>query len=367
MSILPVVNPSRVGISSACLQRAYDLLDRWQGEGEVPAAGLCVGRRGGMIEPRINGAPVDATFLVASVTKPVAALAALMLVERGQITLDDRVAEYLPDFAQNGKEGVRIRHLLTHTSGLPDQLPENLAMRAAHAPLSAFVEGACRQPLAFPQGTGVKYQSMGFAVLGAIVEKVVGEPLGVFLRREVFEPLQMHNTWLGCPPEHQSRIAPLRVDVDSDQRDAGDDWNWNSSYWRSLGAPWGGMTTTPADFARFCRMMLDEGSLGRVRIVGPATVRAMTTNQLDGFPLLSEPDRRCRPWGFGWRLNWRGYSANFGDLLGPRVFGHWGATGTLCWIDPDADAFCLIFTTRPNGDDGRYLARLSNIIAASLA
>jgi CubicO group peptidase (beta-lactamase class C family) len=113
-------------------------------------------------------------------------------------------------------------------------------------------------------------------------------------------------------------------------------------------------------------MMLNGGVLNQVRILSPATVRAMTTNQLEAMPLVPETDRRCKPWGLCWRLNWPAHSANFGDLLGPRTFGHWGATGTLCWIDPDAQAFCVLFTTQPQEPEGRFLARISNLVAAAL-
>src|SRR5207245_6257598 len=117
-------------------------------------------------------------------------------------------------------------------------------------------------------------------------------------------------------------------------------------------------------FARFCQMMLNGGSLGSVRILSPLSVRAMISNQLAAMPLVPEEERRCRPWGLGWRLNWPGHSANFGDLLGPRAFGHWGATGTLCWIDPDTEAFAVILTTQPQEPEGRFPARLSNAICA---
>ena len=92
----------------------------------------------------------------------------------------------------------------------------------------------------------------------------------------------------------------------------------------------------------------------------------MTTNQLQSMAAVPEADRRTRPWGLGWRLNWPGHSANFGDLLGPRTFGHWGATGTLTWIDPDADAFLVLFTTQPQEPEGRYLARISNMVCAAM-
>jgi CubicO group peptidase (beta-lactamase class C family) len=353
------------------LRRAYDLLRRWTDEGKVPAAGLCVGRGAAPFEPVFFGrhrpdadAPLknDALFLVASITKPVTATAVMLLVERGEVALDDRVADYVPKFAANGKKEVRLRHLLTHTSGLPDMVPNNTALRAAHKPLSAFVEETCGLPLAFEPGTKVQYQSTGFAMLAEVVHQVSGRTLPEFLQREVIEPLQMHDTSLGWQEKKRARIAAVRLE--KDQQDT--DWNWNTPYWLGFGAPWGGMITSPADFARFCRVLLGGGRLGGARVLSPATVRAMTTNQLAAMPGVPEEERRCRPWGLGWRLNWQGHSANFGDLLGPRTFGHWGATGTLCWIDPDADAFCVLFTTQPQGDDGRFLARLSNAVAAAL-
>lgn len=362
MATVPVVSPSRVGFHPGRLQRAYDSLQAWVDSGEIPSAALCIGRRGAVAEPRFFGVPADSLFLVASITKPVTAAAVMLLVERGQLLLDDRVTDTIPEFAQNGKQDVRLRHLLTHTSGLPDMLPENVALRKAHAPLEAFVEGTCRHPLMFPPGTRVSYQSMGFAVLSEIVRRVAGVPLATFLKDEYFGPLGMQDTSLGWVAENASRIATLRLEPEQE----GTDWSWNTPYWLGLGAPWGGLITSPADFAVFARMMLDEGSTRKRQFLGRATVQAMCRNQLAGMPLVPEEERRCRPWGLGWRLNWPGHSANFGDMLGPQTYGHWGATGTLCWIDPDADAFCLLFTTQPQGEPGRYLARISNCVAAAI-
>jgi CubicO group peptidase (beta-lactamase class C family) len=373
MPDLPIVNPDQAGWVPTYLQRVYALLEHWVETDAIPAAGLCVGRGPGIVRPRFFGrqgpepdAPPlceDALFLVASITKPVTVAAVMLLVERGKLALDDRVVEFVPAFAQNGKQDVRIRHLMTHTSGLPDMLPENEALRAAHAPLAAFVEGTCRQPLLFEPGTRVRYQSTGFAMLAEVVHQVEGASLAEFLRRRIFEPLGMHDTALGCRPEQRDRIARVRLEAGRPPSD----WDWNSAYWLGFGAPWGGLITSPADFARFCRMMLGGGSPDGERVLSTATVRAMTSNQLEAMPRVPREDRRCRPWGLGWRLNWPAHSANFGDLLGPRVYGHWGATGTLCWLDPDADAFGILFTTQPQGDDGRFLARASNAVAAALA
>ncbi len=302
-------------------------------------------------------------FLVASVTKPVTVTAVMMLVERGLLTLEDKVAAIVPRFAARDKADIEVRHLMTHTSGLPDMLADNDKLRAAHKPFSAFVDAVCREPLLFPPGTRVNYQSMGTALLGEIVHQLSGKTLPEFLRQEVFEPLGMTDTSLGWDPAKKERIAAVRIKPEAQKTD----WHWNSPYWLGFGAPWGGMITSPADMARFCQMMLNGGKLGDVCILSPATVRTMTCNQLAALPLVPEEERRCRPWGLGWRLHWQGHSNSFGDLLGPRTYGHHGATGTLVWIDPDAEAFLVLFTTQPQEPEGRFLSRLANAVAAALA
>ncbi len=372
MARLSIDTPEALGLDPAAVRRADELVQRWIADDSVPAAGWIVGRRGRTIEPRLVGrqrrdkdSPAlrkDALFLIASITKPVTVGAVMMLIERGQLTLDDRVADIIPVFADHGKRDVQVRHLMTHTSGLPDMLPNNEALRKEHRPLSAFIEETCRTSLMFPPGTRVSYQSMGTAMLAEIVYQIAGVPLADFLAKEVFGPLEMNDTTLGCPPDRRERVAQLRVPKELEKAD----WNWNSAYWLGFGAPWGGLVTTPSDFARYCQMMLNGGVLDNVRILSPATVRTMTSNQLACMQHVPEDDRRCKPWGLGWRLNWPAHSANFGDLLGPRTYGHWGSTGTVCWIDPDTEAYFVLFTTQPQEPEGRFLARLSNVIAAGV-
>jgi CubicO group peptidase (beta-lactamase class C family) len=372
MPHVPVARPEEIGFDPARLRRVWDLLRRWVEQDKIPAAGVCVGRRGRQVEPHFfgrqrpePGAPPlrpDALFLVASVTKPVTATAIMILVERGEVTLEDKVATFVPRFAAHGKGEVQVRHLLTHTSGLPDMPTDNVALRQAHKPLLAFLDAICEEKLLFPPGTRVSYQSTGIAMLAEIVHQVTGAELPDFLRKELFDPLGMADTSLGWQFPKRERIAALRLEEGMEKTD----WHWNTPYWLGFGAPWGGLITSPADFARFCQTILNGGSLGSVRILSPLSVRAMISNQLAAMPLVPEEERRCRPWGLGWRLNWPGHSANFGDLLGPRAFGHWGATGTLCWIDPDAEAFCVLFTTQPQEPEGRFLARLSNAVCAAL-
>ena len=277
------------------------------------------------------------------------------------------MTDYIPEFGQNGKNAVRIRHLLTHTSGLPDMLADNVALRKSHSPLSAFVEGTCQVELDFPAGRGVRYQSMGFAILGEIIQRLSGVSCADFVRREIFEPLGMNDSWIGLPDaafEGEAPIVDRVAEVLVPDEMVGEDWNWNGRYWRMLGAPWGGLITTPADLARFCQMMLQHPANSQ-QILSPATIRAATRNQLEVMADVPEVDRRTRPWGLGWRLNWPAHSANFGDFTGSQTYGHWGATGTVLWIDPEQKSFAVILTTKPQEPHGTWLARVSNAVTAS--
>jgi CubicO group peptidase (beta-lactamase class C family) len=371
--------PTDLRLDPARFDSALRLARSWCDAGEVPAIALTLGRPNALLRPHAFGTlqpggpdplPADAVFTVASITKPIVAMGVLLLVERGQIALGDKVADHIPEFAGKGRYGVRVRHLLTHTSGLPDLLPHDRDLRRANAPLSEFLASVCATEPLFPAGRAVSYSSCGFLLLGEIVARLTGTPLPEFLRREIFDPLGMTDTALGAPPEwfdgptpKASRLASVRVPA---EQAAGDSWNWNSRYWRTLGAPWGGLLSTAADLAAFARAMLAPARLGDRPLFSAASIAAATANQLAPMREVPEPDRRCRPWGYGWRLNWPAHGAYFGDLLSPNAFGHWGATGTLLWIDPDRDAFAVLLTTQPQDPDGRFLARLSNALAGSL-
>jgi CubicO group peptidase (beta-lactamase class C family) len=374
MTVVWTDDPVELHLSVPRFDAALRLIRSWCETDALPAITITVGRPGIALRPQVFGRqhpgraeplPDEAIFSVASITKPVVAMGAMRLVECGLLALGDKVVEHLPEFSGKGRHGIRVRHLLTHTSGLPDLLPHDRDLRRAKAPLSRFFDEVCRAELLFAPGRGVSYSSCAFVLLGELIARIAGMPLSQFLRDEMFEPLGMNDSALGAPPEWFEGQSPLvdrfaSVRVPAEQAE-GDDWNWNSRYWRTLGAPWGGLLSTAADVARFAAAMLDEASF-----FSPASIAAATTNQLAAMREVPEPDRRARPWGLGWRLNWSSHGAYFGDLLSPRAYGHWGATGTLLWIDPERKSFAVLLSTQPQDPDGPYLARLSNLLAAAL-
>jgi CubicO group peptidase (beta-lactamase class C family) len=371
-----VIEQLPAGIDRQRFSAAIDVAQRMVADNVLPALAICIVRSGELVGPLAFGRRRLATessllpddrFVVASLTKPIVAMGILRLAEQGRLSLNDRVVEFISEYDDAPRRATTIRHLLTHTSGLPDMLPNNLSLRRSHAPLSRFVAGACGVSLDFSPGRGVQYQSLGYALLGAIIERIADCPCGEFLRAEFFDPLDMHDTTLGLPLENgpdgfPTRLAEIRV---PDEMAGGDNWNWNSAYWRGVGAPWGGLVSTAGDLARYCAMMLGRGQLHGIRTLSPATVDAATTNQLEGFHDLPEPDRRTRPWGFGWRMNWPAHAASFGDFLSTCAYGHWGATGTLFWIDPQRDCGVVLLSTQPMERDRSPLVRLSNSIASA--
>lgn len=370
---LPQVKPEEIGIDPKRLQVAYDLLEKWTTgpDAPVPGAAIMVGRSGKAVAPRLfgrhgpeaNAEPIrqDAMFYMASVTKPVIYMAAMMLVERGKLNLSDKVTRYVPEFTGKDKETAQVLHLFTHTSGLPDELPNNTELRKSHAPLKKFIEESIKADLLFKPGTRFSYASSGTMVVAEIVQRLSGLSISDFLRREIIEPLGLKSTNLGSQGFARERI--VRATVPDYQ--TGDDFSWNSKYWQEFGSPAGGLFSTPEEFAVICALMLNGGKWGDVRLLSPATVRMMTSNRMDDLPDLPEPIRRTQPWGLGWRLNHLGMPDSWGDLLSRKVFGHTGSVGNVVWMDPQTQGFCIIFTNYLRARAPWRLVHLSNAVAAS--
>lgn len=311
----------------------------------------------------------DRRYLIASITKPIVAMAAVQLAADGWFALNEPVRDLLPGFNRGPLRQITIRHLLTHSSGLPDMLPQNKELRIAHAGTQDFVNATAEVTPDFAAGTDCRYSSMGFAVLAAIIESITQTTCANHLQQKVFEPLAMTSSWLGLPSDAAENLLPtvLPCDLPIWQQGASD-WGWNSRYWRTLGAAWGGMTSTAEDLGRLVMCLLNDGEsqfpgLATNTIWNQHAVRSSIANQTQQITGLTEAGSSQRGWGFGWRHNWLDHSATFSDFLPADAIGHWGASGTMMWIDPASSRWCVILTTQPYEQSQSVIQRMSNVIA----
>ena len=277
----------------------------------------------------------DAMFLLGSISKPINVAAVMTQFDQGKFQLDDRVQKYLPAFTGEGRDDVTIRHLLTHVSGLPDQLARNNELRKQHAPLTEFVEQTLRTPLQFAAGAKYHYSSMGILLAARIAELVSGTDILTLVERSVFQPLGMKHSDQGLRKFPLAELIPCQMEGAAPESGRGDptakDWDWNSLYWRKLGAPWGGTHASAPDIARF----LGEFMGARGQVVKPETARLMTKNHNPpGFT----------PRGLGFAVGQESGSPGCSD----KTFGHTGSTGTLCWADPASETLCVVLTSLPS-------------------
>ncbi len=309
------------------VEGAAALIQKAVASGDVHAAALDV-RQGQFRFSRAfgqvrAGEGDNTVFILASISKPMTATGVMLLVDRGKLALGDPVRKFIPEFSGGDRDLITVQHLLTHTSGLPDMLPENEALRRRHAPLAEFVAAACKTRLLFRPGSKVSYQSMGILLASEIARRITNMPFREFLRREVFLPLGMAETSLGLGGRRVEDTAQCQIE-------SKEDWAWNSQYWRDLGAPWGGVHSTAADVSKFLNAFLQPNGL----VLRRETAQAMIANHTQG---LNEA------WGLGWKLE----PGAFGHTCSPQTFGHYGATGTVAWADPKTGIRCVVLTTQP--------------------
>jgi CubicO group peptidase (beta-lactamase class C family) len=246
-------------------------------------------------------------------------------------------------------------------------LPENTQLRSDNSTLNQFLEAAQQVEPEFQPGTDSRYSSVGFLLLGAAIETITGTPLDRYLHDTFFEPLGMGSTWLGLPQDAADQLLPtvMPCELPAWQTEARH-WDWNSRYWRTLGAPWGGLISTASDLGCFAREILTSlRSTGQSRCVNSAAARSAILDQTQHYTSIPQAVRQARPWGLGWRRQWPAHAASFGDLVSSETVGHWGATGTVMWFDPVADRYCVILSTTPYEISCSTIQRLSNVVAAS--
>ncbi len=283
------------------------------------------------VVPKEEAMTEDTIFDAASLTKVVACTPAVMLlVERGQISLDDTVAKYLPEFAVHGKEKITIRQLLTHTSGLrPD-----ISLKPDWTGYDEAIRLSCVEKLSAQPGEKIIYSDTGMILLAEIVRRVSGKPLDQFLQAEIYEVIGLRDTGFNPPKQKWSRIAPTEVENDVPVRGVVHDPRA-----RRMGGVAGhaGLFTTASDLARYARLLLNDGELDGVRIFKPETVKLMTSVQ-------TPPNVTGRR-GLGWDID-TGYSGPRGELFPLGSFGHTGWTGTSIWIDPFSKSFVIFLSNR---------------------
>ncbi|MGE5194346.1 MAG: serine hydrolase domain-containing protein, partial [Deltaproteobacteria bacterium] len=233
-----------------------------------------------------------------------------------------------------GRDRVTMQHLLTHVSGLPVQLPENGSLRKKHAGLSEFVEHTIRTPLSFAPGSRYQYSSMAILLASHVAELIGGADILKFVDRSVRQPLGMKHSALGLGQFALDDMVPCQTERAAPEAGAGDpaakDWDWNSPYWRKLGAPWGGAHCSAPDVGRF----LAEFLLGKGTAVKPETAKRMVSNQ-NGASLT--------PRGLGFNVGSSAGSPGCSE----KTFGHSGSTGTLAWADPSTETICVVLTSLP--------------------
>jgi len=180
------------------MDEAVEILARATREGPVAAAVLHVVQRESSFTRSFGkAANENAMFLLGSISKPICMTALMTFFERGEFKLNDPVGKFLPQFAGDRRGDVTMQHLLTHTSGLPDQLAENNELRSKHAPFSEFVEHTIRTPLQFVPGSKYQYSSMGILLAARIAELISGLDMLTLVGRTVFQPLGMNHSAQG--------------------------------------------------------------------------------------------------------------------------------------------------------------------------
>lgn len=363
--LLRPVDPREVGISPLRLEKLDAITLEHIERKQFPGAVILVARKGGIVyrkafgdrtvSPSRSPMEVDTIFDLASLTKIMpTAVAIMILVEEGRLSLSDPVSKHLNRFSQHGKHRVTVRQLLTHYSGLRPSLDLSTRWRG----YETAVARACRERLATRPGARFRYSDINYVVLGELVRVLSGDHLDAFSRKRVFEPLGMKDTFFNPRERMKSRIAPTeRHEGEMLQGRVHDP---TAARMGGCAGHAGGFSTAD-DVARFGQMILNGGVYDGRRILSPLGVLQMTTPQSPtGKPVLR---------GLGFDIHSR-YHAPRGDLFPVGSFGHSGFTGTSLWIDPYTETLVVILTSRlhPNGrgDAVPFRKRVASIVGASI-
>jgi CubicO group peptidase (beta-lactamase class C family) len=302
------------------------MIDTWVAEGDATAVAAAVTGPEGIRESRVAGAAAaDSLFALASLTKPLVAMAVLVAAEEGSIDLDAPVAEHLTPYRAPDRRAITPRHLLSHASGLPEVGPRGVA--------AVDVE-----PVR-PPATRRVYSNEGYAVLGALLAAATGMGHAEYVHAAVLEPLGM-DAYLGLPEAQSGRAL--------DVREPGL-WRpglplFNSREWRARATAAGGAFATCAAYARFVRLLLERGA----PLVAAETFAELAQVQYPGLAGGVESFRtwESADWGLGCDIRDAKDGHWTGARTSPATLSHFGASGTLMWADPEAGVGLVCLANR---------------------
>lgn len=346
----PAVSQARFEPIAAIVQQAVDA-------GTIPGAVVLIGHNGRVVyrhafgsrslEPSREPMTVDTIFDLASLTKCIATATSVMqLVESGRVRLNDRVSAYLPDFAQNGKQDIMVRELLTHYSGLPPDLD----LKQPWEGHDTAYRMAMEQRPEYPPGTRFLYSDINFETLGFLVEKVTGEPLNQYAAEHVFKPLGMKDTRFLPPSEWSPRIAPTQYDENGHMLRG----TVHDPTARRMGGVAGhaGLFSTADDLSKFAQQMLTGHT-----ILSRLSIEKMSTPQ--------QPANAASLRGLGWDID-SPFASNRGELLPVGSFGHTGFTGTSLWMDPVTNTYVILLTNAVHPRGGKSVVSLRSRVATAV-
>ena len=378
--------PEALGLSSSRLERIDQFIQRKYVEpGRIPGGLVVVHRRGetahfssfGLADvERKKPVKDDTIFRIYSMTKPITSIAFMQLVEQGLVSLDDPVHKYIPAWKDLGvfvggggttpfrtkacERPMLVVDLLRHTSGLTYGFQESTNVDAAYrklkigeieksGTLEGMMEKLAKLPLEFSPGTAWNY-SVSTDVVGYLVEKVSGQKFEDYLRTKIFKPLGMVDTDFHVHPGKEARFAACYIPAKGGMELQDDPAT--SSYLQppSFVSGGGGLVSTASDYLRFCRMVLNGGSLDGVQIVSPKTIELMTANHLPGgkdLPslsrsLFSEVAYNGVGFGLGFSVTMDPAQTMIPGSIGEYAWG--GAASTSFWIDPKEELIMIFMT-----------------------
>ena len=355
-------DPAKAGMEPQAVAAIGARMKAYVDEGYIPGVVTLVQRKGAVAQFEAYGwqdieakrpMRADSIFQLMSMSKPIAGVAVMMMVEEGKIRLNDPVEKHLPEFrgqwmidSQSADRRVlkkparliTIRDLMTHTSGMPGGPPPGIGelLQRMDRTLAEAVAIYAQQPLEFEPGSRWMYSNTGIATLGRIVEVASGMPYEKFLETRIFQPLGMKDSHIFLPAEKHSRLAAVYTVQNGRLVKAGGDilagdplaYRRNAKY----SGPEYAVYSTAQDLAAFYQMMLNKGTLNGKRLLSPASVEVMSmvhTGDLKAGWVI----------GTGFGLTWEVTKDPVGQLtfLSPGTFHHGGAFGTFGWIDPKKD------------------------------